>query len=88
MSLGIWLGAIEGVKFGTVLGGATAAGAVLGGAIGGAAALIMRLKDRIIGPPVVYYDLFGSGGSGGGSTMHTGGSRSGLDMTGLPHAAS
>ncbi len=85
--LGIWLGGIEGAKAGLLAGGGTiAAGAVLGAAIGGASALVMRLKDRIIGPPVVYYDLFAYSGSGGGSYIHSSGGGSGFDTSNLPHA--
>jgi len=70
-----YLGATKGTIAGAAVGGlyGAAAGAVVGGAIGGTAALVMRLKDRIFGPPAVYYSLFtyGGGSSGGGINMRS-----------------
>lgn len=58
------LGAFEGMKYGTLAAGAAgaavgaAAGAVGGLIVSGARSLAFNLQDAIIGPPVVYYDLF------------------------------
>ena len=56
--------ALGGVKVGTLrrgpqTGGLYGAGigAVAGGILGGAMSLIMRANDRIMGPPVAYYNL-------------------------------
>lgn len=64
---GAKLGGLSGAAVGGVAG--AAAGAVVGGILGGSAALVMRLKDRILGPPVVYYSMFiyGSSQSAGAS---------------------
>jgi len=58
---GLLIGAIEGAKIGAVtlgVGGALA-GAAVGGAIGGVYSLGLYFKDKIMGPPVVFYDLQG-----------------------------
>lgn len=64
VSSALW-GALEGAKIGTVVGlGAqgAAAGAVVGGIAGGAYSLSLFMKDKIMGPPTAFYDLFwGSG---------------------------
>ncbi|MEK7543910.1 MAG: hypothetical protein AAB557_03515 [Patescibacteria group bacterium] len=66
---GTMVGVTEGMKYG-LAGGVqgVAIGAGLGAVIGGVAAgispLMMRLQDRFIGPPVVYYDLDQYSGSG------------------------
>lgn len=63
-------GAIEGAKIGTVVGlgvqGAVA-GAVVGGALGGIYSAGLYFKDKIMGPPVMYYDLFANAGRRGSS---------------------
>ncbi len=63
-ALGTYMGAaLGGVKVGTLAGAATGGlygagiGAVAGGILGGAMSLIMRANDRIMGPPVAYYNL-------------------------------
>ncbi len=57
----VGVGIAEGAKYGLVAGVEGAAiGAAVGGAIGGAVSLALKLKDRIIGPPVLYYELFAS----------------------------
>ena len=56
-------GSLAGVQSGTLTGAAmggvygAAIGAAAGGVLGGVAALTMRYKDRILGPPVMYYNL-------------------------------
>lgn len=82
ISVGADLGAKAGIWGGL---GAVAGGALLGGALGGLGALALRLKDRILGEPVVYYDLFGtaassSSSSSGGSSIHMGGGGEGIDF--------
>lgn len=73
-------GTAEGAKAGLLAGAAgVAGGALLGGALGGATALIMRLKDRIIGPPVVYYELDTGSHAHTGSGLRAGGLDGGLD---------
>lgn len=87
----IGVGLEEGARYGLALGAAgVAGGALLGAALGGLSALVMRLKDRIIGPPVVYYELFGSvSSSGGGSSIHHGGGGgSGIDGIGVDSLSS
>lgn len=83
--VGIMVGAELGAGAGIWGGiGTIAGGALLGGALGGLGALVMRLKDRIIGPPVVYYELFGyTQSSGGGSSIHVGGGGGGIELTGV-----
>lgn len=57
----VGIGATEGAKVGLVAGAQGALlGATVGGAIGGAVSLALKFKDRIIGPPVLYYELFAS----------------------------
>lgn len=63
-ALGTYIGAtLGGVKAGTLAGAASgglygaAIGAVSGGVLGGAMSLVMRANDRIMGPPVAYYNL-------------------------------
>lgn len=64
---GILIGATEGAKVGLAVGaGGVAAGAGLGAILGGGASLIMRLKDRMIGPPIAYYNLDSFSGTRGG----------------------
>ncbi len=51
--------ALEGAKAGAILGiQGAAAGAVIGGALGGAYSWGLHIKDKMMGPPVVFYDLF------------------------------
>lgn len=84
--VGIMVGTEIGVQAGIWGGiGTIAGGALLGGALGGLGALVLRLKDRILGEPVVYYDLFGAAtssgsGSSGGSSLHMGGGGEGIDF--------
>lgn len=75
--MGTFVGAVAGgVKAGTLSGAAVgglygaAAGAAIGAAAGGSVALAMRLKDRILGPPVLYYSLNRYSGSSGGSGLN------------------
>lgn len=78
--IAIGLGADLGAKTGLLAGAAgVAGGALLGGALGGATALIMRLKDRIIGPPVVYYELNTGSHAHAGSGLRAGGLDGSLD---------
>lgn len=83
VAIGADLGAKAGIwgGLGTIAGGALVGGA-LGGAVGGLGALVLRLKDRILGEPVVYYELFGAvPATGGGSSIHSGmGGGDGIDM--------
>lgn len=63
---GVTFGAVEGTKYGVMTGGMYGAGigAAAGAVIGGLTSLGMAIKDRLIGPPVLYYNLFaGTGGS-------------------------
>lgn len=63
---GVTFGALEGAKIGAVVGlglGGAAVGAAVGGAIGGGMSLALEIKDRILGPPVVYYNLFAGNAS-------------------------
>lgn len=80
---GVAVGATEGAKYGLAAGlGGVAAGAGLGAIIGGGSTLIMRLKDRMIGPPIAYYNLdhysgttvvsSGSSGSSSGMELNSG----------------
>lgn len=67
LSAAAW-GAFEGAKIGTVVGlgvqGAVG-GAIVGGVGGGIYSAGLYLKDKIMGPPTAYYDLFwGSGRRG------------------------
>lgn len=56
--------AVEGAKAGAVLGlQGAAAGAVIGGVLGGAYSWGLHIKDKMMGPPVAFYELFNSGGS-------------------------
>jgi len=61
-------GALEGAKIGTVVGlgvQGTLGGAILGGIGGGIYSAGLYLKDKSMGPPAAYYDLFwGSGRRG------------------------
>ncbi len=63
----MFAGVAKGTEIGFIAGGGlqgAAIGAAVGGALGGGTALLMGIKDRIIGPPVLYYSLFaGMGGS-------------------------
>lgn len=54
------LSAIEGSKYGFVAAGFQGAliGAGAGGVIGAATPWIMRIKDKLMGPPVLYYSLY------------------------------
>lgn len=66
-SAALW-GAFEGAKIGTVVGlgiqGAVG-GAIVGGIGGGIYSAGLYLKDKVMGPPTAYYDLFwGSGRRG------------------------
>lgn len=54
VGIGLVEGAAKGLAFG--LGGA-AVGAAIGAGIGGAYSIVLKLQDRIFGPPVVYYDM-------------------------------
>lgn len=64
---GILIGATEGAKMGLLAGvGGVAVGAGLGAILGGGASLSMRLKDRMIGPPLTYYNLDSFSGIRGG----------------------
>lgn len=60
--------ATEGAKIGAIVGlgiQGAAVGAVAGGILGGAYSAGLFLKDKIMGPPIVYYDLLvGAGRSG------------------------
>lgn len=75
LPVAVGVGIAEGAKYGLIAGaqGALIGGAV-GGAIGGAVSLALKLKDRIIGPPVLYYELFAS--NPGSSWVRTGSSGS------------
>lgn len=56
-------GVTKGAEFGLAGGLQGAAiGAAIGGAMGGGIALGMSISDRILGPPVAYYNLFTQGG--------------------------
>lgn len=73
--LGTYMGAtLGGVKAGSLAGAASgglygaAIGAVAGGVLGGAVSLIMRANDRIMGPPVAYFNL-NAAFTGSASTM-------------------
>ena len=80
LPIAVGLGVDLGVKTGLLAGVAgVAGGALLGGALGGASALIMRLKDRIIGPPVVYYELDTGSHAHTGSGIRAGGMDGSLD---------
>jgi len=76
---GLAVGATEGTKIGVVTGGlyGAAIGAAVGAAIGGGTALVLQIKDRLLGPPVLYYSLFSGSGaaininSGSTSTLST-----------------
>lgn len=85
--LAIGVGAAEGARFGLLAGAAgVAGGALLGATIGGISALVLRYKDRIIGEPVVYYNLFGSASSGSSSSVYMssgGGGSVGGDMVAM-----
>ncbi len=63
----MFAGVAKGTEIGFIAGGGlqgAAIGAAVGGALGGGTALLLGIKDRLIGPPVLYYDLFaGMGGS-------------------------
>lgn len=54
------ISAIEGSKYGFVAAGFQGAliGAGAGGVIGAATPWIMRIKDKLMGPPVLYYSLY------------------------------
>lgn len=71
---GALFAASEGAKIGFMGGGlyGAAIGAAVGGTIGGAVSLTLAIKDRLLGPPVIYYNLFGGGG-GGSIRINTGG---------------
>ncbi len=73
MFVGASLGLVEGTKYGLVTGGAygAAIGAAAGAVIGGAISLGLRLKDRIMGPPAVYYDIFSGVTAGSGVSVHS-----------------
>lgn len=65
---GLVTGAVEGAKIGAVVGlgvQGAAAGAVVGGVLGGAYSAGLYFKDKIMGPPVVYYDLLAGAGRNG-----------------------
>lgn len=80
LPIAVGLGVDLGVKTGLLAGAAgVAGGALLGGALGGASALIMRLKDHIIGPPVVYYELSTGSHAHAGSGLRAGGMDGSLD---------
>jgi hypothetical protein len=53
-------GALEGSKYGLVANGPHGAvvGAGVGGALGVLAPIVMRIKDKLMGPPVLYYSIF------------------------------
>lgn len=60
--------ATEGAKIGAVIGlgvQGAAVGAVAGGILGGAYSAGLFLKDKIMGPPVVFYDLLAGAGRNG-----------------------
>lgn len=60
--------ATEGAKIGAIVGlgiQGAAVGAVAGGILGGAYSAGLFLKDKIMGPPVVYYDLLAGAGRSG-----------------------
>ena len=62
---GIIIGGVKGAEAGAIAGAAgIAVGAGIGAAVGGLTSIIMKIKDRIIGPPVVYYNLDAYSGSG------------------------
>ncbi len=63
---GVGYGLYKGIEVGTLAGGLGGAvvGAALGAAIGGGVSVGMRIKDRIMGPPVIIYPL-GGGVAGG-----------------------
>lgn len=91
--VGVIAGAKLGAEVGLLAGAGTAVGgALLGAGIGGLSTLLVRLQDRIIGPPVAYYELFGGlshssssstshMSSDGGGTHHTGGAGGGAMMS-------
>lgn len=70
---GAVLAASEGAKIGLLGGGlyGAAVGAAVGGALGGVLSLTLAVKDRLLGPPVLYYSLFTGGG--GSIRINTGG---------------
>lgn len=70
----IAVGAIEGsITAGLLTGGAgIGIGAAVGAALGGAQSLILKLKDRMLGEPVVYYNLNSASRSSGGSGFMAG----------------
>ncbi len=81
--MGTYIGAtLGGVKAGSLAGAATGGlygagiGAVAGGLIGGAMSLIMRANDRIMGPPVAYYNLNAAFSGGGSININTSGQSS------------
>lgn len=81
--MGTYIGAtLGGVKAGSLAGAATGGlygagiGAVAGGVIGGAMSLIMRANDRIMGPPVAYYNLNAAFSGGGSININTSGQSS------------
>jgi len=60
--------ATEGAKIGAVVGlgvQGAAVGAIAGGILGGAYSAGLFLKDKIMGPPVVFYDLLAGAGRNG-----------------------
>lgn len=70
----IGAGVAEGVTYGALAGlHGAAIGAVVGGAVGGGLSLMLQLKDRIMGPPVLYFGLGGpASGAGGGMATAAG----------------
>lgn len=63
--VGSAIGAGKGAAAGIALGaGGIALGAGIGAAIGGGSALLLRLKDEIMGPPILFYNM-GGGVAGG-----------------------
>lgn len=66
-SAGLISGAMmEGAKVGAIAGVQGAAvGAVVGGVVGGAISAGLWAKDKIMGPPVVFYDLLSGAGKSG-----------------------
>ncbi|MFZ5534767.1 MAG: hypothetical protein ACOY3M_01280 [Patescibacteria group bacterium] len=64
----VGLGVAEGAKIGAVAGlglQGAAVGAIAGGILGGAYSFGLFVKDKIVGPPVVYYDVFAGAGKRG-----------------------
>ncbi|HCM82498.1 MAG: Phist protein (Pf-fam-b) [Microgenomates group bacterium GW2011_GWC1_43_11] len=62
-AVAIAVGASQGAKVGVAVAGleGAAVGAGLGALIGGISSLAKRIKDKIIGPPVAYYNLDAGG---------------------------